>query len=89
MLKICSIAHSVSIHFTACSYYALHLYIPNHSRHAHKRDPAISLALAFRLLALPGVYSIQNHAHFSDTILNGANFTISNHTALKFSNKES
>ena len=32
--------------------------------------------------------SIQNHAPFSDAILNGANFTISNHTALECSDKE-
>ena len=32
--------------------------------------------------------SIQNHAHYSNAILNGANFTISNHTALECSDKE-
>ena len=33
--------------------------------------------------------SIQNHVHFLAAILNGANFSISNHTALKVSDKES
>ena len=33
--------------------------------------------------------SIQNHAHYLDAILNGADFTISNHTALECSDKES
>ena len=54
----------------------------------HKFRYPIIMAKILNDSLITSIDSIQNHAHFSDAILNGANFTISNHTALKFSDSE-